>query len=353
MQQNYLFSLLLLLTFALPLSAQNSRWAVEVGAYADRVPLTYFKKLDKKVYETLDVNQIYRYYVDANDQAQAEQIRTEAKTAGCPYARVVDFDYLREVCASQCGYTPRNVTKTALPNQPNQPNSNDKDMTFEVRDKMSIQSGNKKGQPYEDPNSATKISKESDLKGGIVSGGLRTYEPDYEGDISNTELISSFSERVQSYLSGREKTTFTQLQDDDKLLRVEWIFFGFDRSALRYKSRQELGKVAYMLKKYPSFTIELHAHTDGKGSIAYNEKLSARRANAAKKYLLRLGIPANRISSREFGKSKPIAANETNAVDTPAGRQFNRRVEIRILDAQGQAVDVVDIIQIPADLQPK
>ena len=98
---------------ACSLSAQGSQFAVEVGAFAEPVPLSYFKKLNKKVYEALDINEIYRYYIDVADENQGQILRAEAKAAGYNYARVIDFEAQRQICANQCGYTPPTPTDPA------------------------------------------------------------------------------------------------------------------------------------------------------------------------------------------------------------------------------------------------
>lgn len=103
----------LLFCSAYSLSAQSSQFAVEVGAFAESVPLSYFKKLNHKVYEALDVNEIYRYYIDVADEEKGQVLRTEAKAAGYNYARVIDFEAQRQICANQCGYTPPTPTDPA------------------------------------------------------------------------------------------------------------------------------------------------------------------------------------------------------------------------------------------------
>jgi OOP family OmpA-OmpF porin len=78
------------------------------------------------------------------------------------------------------------------------------------------------------------------------------------------------------------------------------------------------------LKRYPDLRVEVDGHTDSKGSEAYNQKLSERRAKGVYDYLMAHGVSANQITGeRGFGKDKPIDTN-----DTAAGRQRNRRVEL-------------------------
>lgn len=130
------------------------------------------------------------------------------------------------------------------------------------------------------------------------------------------------------------------------------IFFDFDKSALRAASKKQLDELVDILNQNPSHTTKLRAHTDAKGSYTYNEDLSMRRANAAKRYLILKGISSYRIHTETFGEVDPIAKNELNdGRDTAQGRQFNRRVEIQILNDQGQVLNqMVDEIDVPTEL---
>ena len=80
------------------------------------------------------------------------------------------------------------------------------------------------------------------------------------------------------------------------------------------------------LKRNANVRVEVDGHTDSKGSDAYNQKLSERRAHGVYEYLMSHGVPASQISGeRGFGKTQPIDTN-----DTAAGRQRNRRVELKV-----------------------
>ena len=130
------------------------------------------------------------------------------------------------------------------------------------------------------------------------------------------------------------------------------IFFDFDRSFLRAKSKNDLDRLATLLDQYPEYSTELRAHTDSKGSLTYNEALSMKRANAAKEYLLRQGISASRVKTSTFGENTPIAKNAlTTGADTPEGRQLNRRVELVVRDAGGKSLNIVENIDVPEDLK--
>jgi len=135
-------------------------------------------------------------------------------------------------------------------------------------------------------------------------------------------------------------------------LYVQNIFFDFDRSRLRTKSRKDLDALAILLKDNPEYKVELSAHTDSYGTLEYNTALSTRRSNAAKDYLINQGINASRIMTSEFGESSPIAKNAVNGKDSPDGRQFNRRVVVTVIDGDGKIVsNVVKPIDIPETLK--
>lgn len=137
-------------------------------------------------------------------------------------------------------------------------------------------------------------------------------------------------------------------------LYVENIFFDFDRSNLRSKSRSDLDDLANLMNDNLDYKVDLSAHTDARGSLEYNIALSQRRANAAKDYLVAKGISTNRIRTSEFGETAPIAINEINGQDSPSGRQYNRRVVVRVVDANGKSVsNVVKPIDVPTSLKIK
>ena len=88
----------------------------------------------------------------------------------------------------------------------------------------------------------------------------------------------------------------------------------------------ELRNLINILNAYPRMRIEVGGHTDGKGTVEYNKKLSENRARAVVEYLISKGLEPRRLQYKGYGKSKPIAPN-----DTEEGRSQNRRVEITIL----------------------
>ena len=105
------------------------------------------------------------------------------------------------------------------------------------------------------------------------------------------------------------------------------VEFDFDKDVVKAQYRNDIEKVANFLKAYPKTTGELEGHTDSIGAEEYNMRLSKRRAESVKKYLVEnFNIKAARLSTIGYGESNPVASNETDA-----GRQKNRRVVANIV----------------------
>lgn len=104
------------------------------------------------------------------------------------------------------------------------------------------------------------------------------------------------------------------------------ILFDFDKSNIRPVSKSILNKLAVYMEQHPKLRLGVEGHTDSIGGMAYNIKLSQRRANAVRIYLVNAGINASRLKPSGFGYTKPVADNST-----AMGRQLNRRVVFRKL----------------------
>lgn len=104
------------------------------------------------------------------------------------------------------------------------------------------------------------------------------------------------------------------------------IFFDYDKATLLQQSYNELHNLLTALQSHPTMKIEICGHTDGHGSVDYNQRLSENRAKAVVDYLVEHGIDIRRLSFKGYGKNRPI---DTNA--TEEGRAHNRRVEFVVL----------------------
>ena len=113
---------------------------------------------------------------------------------------------------------------------------------------------------------------------------------------------------------------------------LKGVNFDFDKATLRPDAVAILSEAAEILKRYPDLRVEVAGHTDSKGTDAYNQKLSERRAKAVYDYLTGQGVAASRLTGPTgYGEARPIAPN-TNAdgSDNPEGRAKNRRTELNV-----------------------
>ena len=103
-------------------------------------------------------------------------------------------------------------------------------------------------------------------------------------------------------------------------------FFDFNKSALKADGKAKLDDLVGKVKAINLEVIIAVGHTDSVGADAYNQKLSVKRADAVKAYLVTKGIEKNRVYTEGKGEKQPVADNKTDA-----GRSKNRRVEIEVV----------------------
>ena len=84
------------------------------------------------------------------------------------------------------------------------------------------------------------------------------------------------------------------------------VFFDFDKSVLKDEGKATLQRQAAWMKLYPNLTFTIEGHADERGTREYNLALGARRANAAKDYLVSLGVDAARLKTISYGKERPV-----------------------------------------------
>ena len=138
----------------------------------------------------------------------------------------------------------------------------------------------------------------------------------------------------------------------ENLLVVNNLFFDFAKYELRQESKNELNKVVEAMKVNPSIKLELVGYTDSKGSKEYNLKLSNLRAKAALNYLKKNGINPKNLIYKGMGEKMPVAVNILEGKDSKEGRKYNRRVEVKFVNAELSNIRVESII-VPDNLQIK
>jgi len=118
----------------------------------------------------------------------------------------------------------------------------------------------------------------------------------------------------------------------NKAIRIENIYYDFDKANIRPDAAVELNKLIKIMKDNPTIQIELGSHTDSRGSDGYNMLLSQLRANSAVLYLITVGgIDKSRLTARGYGETR-LLNRCSNGVDcSPAEHQLNRRTEFKIV----------------------
>ena len=121
-------------------------------------------------------------------------------------------------------------------------------------------------------------------------------------------------------------TAVTPGSQQDLVVNVgDRVFFDFDKFDLKPPARATLERQAAWLKQYPQNTVTVEGHCDERGTREYNLALGERRANAAKNYLVSLGIAASRVKTISYGKERPVALGSNEA----AWSQNRRAVTVK------------------------
>ncbi len=133
---------------------------------------------------------------------------------------------------------------------------------------------------------------------------------------------------------GLEKNKVVIKKGDDlfKVLKLEPIYFDFDKDDIRVDAQVELAKIVEVLREYPKMKIDVRSHTDSRGNDNYNLKLSDRRAKSTAKWIINQGVKENRVMGRGFGETQLINSCSNGINCSEEEHQQNRRSEFIILE---------------------
>jgi len=168
---------------------------------------------------------------------------------------------------------------------------------------------------------------------------LRGSKQDYEDDVQSfrTTAVNNEEQNVDLFLKN--------LMALPCEIVINPIFFDFDKWNIRTDSKYDLENIVDVMRAYPDMKITIESHTDRRGTLKYNDKLSDRRANSTKDYIISRGIAAERIvSATGYGeRRKLISDEEIDAMSTreekEAAHQKNRRSHFRIVDCEEDQQD--------------
>jgi len=107
------------------------------------------------------------------------------------------------------------------------------------------------------------------------------------------------------------------------IVNMSDVLFDTGSYTLKPGAREKLAKISGIVLAHPGLNLQIEGHTDSVGTDEFNQQLSERRADSVRDFLAEQGVPASSITAKGFGKTQPVASN-----DTAEGRQRNRRVEL-------------------------
>ena len=174
----------------------------------------------------------------------------------------------------------------------------------------------------------------------LIRASLKKYSSD-EKRITTTYVTNK--ENIIDFELKRDEIEINPCDDLAKILDIPIIYFDFDQSIIRYDAEMELQKVLVVLEKYPSLKIDIRSHTDCRGLESYNEKLSERRAQSTRQYLIDKGIDSSRIRAKGFGEYMLInhcgCEPDNNSDCSEEEHQLNRRSEFIVTEFKGKKCD--------------
>ncbi len=159
---------------------------------------------------------------------------------------------------------------------------------------------------------------------------VRAKKEDYDAD----EKVSApnLEKQTINFQLKRNRQELTPGLDLAKVLNIPMIYFDFDKSNIRPDAAADLEKVYQVLLEYPELRINIRSHTDSRGSHAYNEALSDRRAKSTRKYLIDKGIDPSRLESEGLGETELVNECKDGVPCSIEKHQENRRSEFIVLE---------------------
>lgn len=162
------------------------------------------------------------------------------------------------------------------------------------------------------------LDKETDY---VLMGDKTDFRSD-KAELSTKNLLAS---------TDLKKDLFLEQIELNKGIRLENIYYDFDKADIRPDAAIELDKLVKIMQDNPTIWIELGSHTDSRGNDQYNQWLSQRRANSAVQYIIDRGIAKNRITAKGYGESQLLNQCANGVKCTEAEHQLNRRTEFKIV----------------------
>ena len=144
---------------------------------------------------------------------------------------------------------------------------------------------------------------------------------DYKDDVYVAVSSVNFHQKIDEF----KQCLSDALPYGSDHVKDERVLFAINKSIVPERQKAKLAEMILFAKFDKGMKLEINGHTDGRGRRRYNKKLSIRRTDAVREYLLAMGVPETQISLASYGETRPIASNRS-----VEGRKSNRRVDVVI-----------------------
>ena len=175
----------------------------------------------------------------------------------------------------------------------------------------------------------------------LISGNRERYYSRKEGELSTVGLKESTIFNVTFELERAQ---------DAYIVKLENIYYDFNKWNIRKDSFKKLNKVATFLSKISSSNIQCRAHTDSRGKAIYNQWLSQKRAEAAVAYLVNKGVASDRLSAVGLGETELLNRCSDGVKCSASEHQLNRRTEFKILKVKTKTSTVQPAVSTTSTL---
>jgi outer membrane protein OmpA-like peptidoglycan-associated protein len=168
-------------------------------------------------------------------------------------------------------------------------------------------------------NEADRLKRENDAQRASAQADLdRAAKEKAQAEAEKAALRSQLLAQFNAILQTRDTAR-------GLIVNMSDVLFDTAKFSLRPLAREKLAKVAGIVSGHPGLRLDVEGYTDSVGGDVYNQRLSEQRGSSVRDYLIQQGMPESSVTTKGFGKTQPVASN-----DTAQGRQRNRRVELVI-----------------------
>ncbi|HEX3375260.1 MAG TPA: OmpA family protein [Candidatus Acidoferrales bacterium] len=180
---------------------------------------------------------------------------------------------------------------------------------------------------------AERAKAQSDQAAAEAQAEAQRQAQDKAAAMAQTRQVAEQAEQEKAQLREQLRQQLNQILETRETARglivnMSDVLFDTGQYSLKPGAREKLAKVSGLIIAHPGLNLQIEGHTDSVGSDEFNQRLSEKRADSVRDYLISQGISNDSISAEGFGKANPVSTN-----DTAAGRQQNRRVELVVSGA--------------------